>query len=135
MRSPTRVERIRLAAGRLMGLGDVSAQTVPKMILVSPARDGGVVGTRAFIPTRVHTSIGVLMAASVAAGVSIPGAVGSEFANLPASGPYLIEHPTGALPSQVRVQQGADGVWRGGSSSVRTARKIFDGVVFPRPRL
>ena len=129
------VEEIRLEAGRVMGLGDVAAQTVPKMFLLSPPRHGGVVGTRAFIPARVHSSIGVLMAASVAAGVSMPGAVGSEFARVPDDGPLDIEHPTGSFPARVRVERGDDGVWRGTSTSLRTARKIFDGTVFARPRL
>lgn len=130
------VEETRLEAGRLMGLGDVAEQTVPKMFLLSPPRHGGVVGTRAFIPARVHSSIGVLMAASVAAGVSMPGAVGSEFARIPdGGGPLAIEHPTGSFPARVRVERGDDGVWRGTSTSLRTARKIFDGTVFPRPRL
>lgn len=129
------VEEIRLEAGRVMGLGDVAAQTVPKMFLLSPPRHGGVVATRGFIPARVHSSIGVLMAASVAAGVSMPGAVGSEFARVPEDGPLDIEHPTGSFPARVRVERGDDGVWRGTSTSLRTARKIFDGTVFARPRL
>lgn len=129
------VERVRLAAGQLFGFGDVSEQTVPKMILVSPPRNGGVVSTRAFIPKRVHTSLGVLMAASVAAGVRIPGAVGSDFARVPAEGPSDIEHPTGVLASTVRVEQDDEGVWHGTSTSVRTARKLFDGLAFARPRL
>lgn len=129
------VERVRLAAGRLFGFGDVSEQTVPKMILVSPPRNGGVVSTRAFIPKRVHTSLGVLMAASVAAGVRIPGAVGSDFARVPDEGPSDIEHPTGVLASTVRVEQDDEGVWHGTSTSVRTARKLFDGIAFARPRL
>lgn len=127
------VEAVRLAAGPLMGLGDVTAQTVPKMFLVSPPRNGGAVSTRAFIPARVHTSIGVLMAASVAAGVSIPGAVGSASAVLPADGPIEIEHPSGSFPALVHVDQDAQGIWRGRSTSIRTARKLFDGSVFPRP--
>jgi 4-oxalomesaconate tautomerase len=130
------VEEVRLEAGRIMGLGDVTDQTVPKMFLLSPPRHGGVVGTRGFIPHRVHSSIGVLMAASVAAGVSMPGAVGSEFANLPDAGrPFDIEHPTGSFPARIRVERDDGGVWRGTSTSLRTARKIFDGTVFPRPRL
>jgi len=131
----TAVERVRREAGRRMGLGDVAEQTVPKVFLLSPPRDGGVVGTRAFIPARVHTSIGVLMAASVAAGVTIPGAVGHDLARLPASDVYPIEHPSGAYPARVHVSRGADGVWRATSTSERTARKIFDGIVFARPRL
>ena len=129
------IEKIRLQAGPAMGLGDVSAQTVPKMFLLSPPRAGGAVSTRAFIPSRVHTSIGVLMAASVAAGIRIPGSVGSDLAVNAHADPVLIEHPTGAFPARVAVERRADGVWYGTSVSERTARKIFDGTVFPRPRL
>ncbi|MFH8250662.1 4-oxalomesaconate tautomerase [Microbacterium sp. B2969] len=135
-RLASEVERLRLLAGRLMGLGDVAAQTVPKMFLLSAPRDGGAISTRAFIPTRVHTSIGVLMAASVAAGIRLPGAVGADLADPSAvtdDGPTPIEHPTGVFPADVHVSQDAEGVWHGSSHSVRTARKIFDGVVFPRP--
>ncbi|WP_031060363.1 PrpF domain-containing protein, partial [Streptomyces sp. NRRL WC-3774] len=66
-----RLRAIRLAAGRLMGLGDVSGATVPKLTLLAPPRDGGAVTTRTFIPVRCHTSIGVLGAAGVAAGLRI----------------------------------------------------------------
>jgi len=129
------IEEVRLLAGPLFGLGDVSAQTVPKMFLLSPSRRGGAITTRAFIPARVHTSIGVLMAASVAAGISIPGAVGNELARLPAGDDYDLEHPSGIFRTNVAVAQDDDGVWRAASRSLRTARKIFDGRVFPRPRL
>lgn len=128
------IEEIRLRAGHLMGLGDVSAQTVPKMFLLSAPRKGGAIATRAFIPSRVHTSIGVLMAASVAAGIRIPGAVGSDLAVEAESDPTVIEHPTGSFPARVTVEQRSDGLWYGTSVSERTARKIFDGTVFPRPR-
>jgi len=127
------VERVRVAAGPLMGLGDVAAQTVPKMFLLSAPRAGGAISTRAFIPQRVHSSVGVLMAASVAAGVSIPGAIGSGLARLPGAGPIEVEHPTGSFPALVGVEQDAAGLWRGTSTSIRTTRKLFDGVVFPGP--
>ncbi len=128
-----RIERVRLAAGPRMGLGDVAAQTVPKMILVSPARNGGAISTRAFIPARVHTAIGVLMAASVAAALRIPGAVGSDIAGPLEGEDTAIEHPSGTFPSRVRVTRDADGTWRATSFSLRTARKLFDGTVFPGP--
>ncbi|WDG18355.1 PrpF domain-containing protein [Microbacterium sp. Clip185] len=128
------IETIRRAAGPLFGLGDVAAQTVPKMFLLSPPRHGGAVGTRAFIPARVHPTIGVLMAASVAAGIRIPGAVGSDFAVLGDGEQTLLEHPGGTFAATVAVTGDAASGWRASSSSVRTARKIFDGLVFPRPR-
>lgn len=129
------VEHVRLQAGPLMGLGDVAAATVPKMFLLSPPANGGAVSTRGFIPARVHTSIGVLMAASVAAGIRIPGAVGADFARPSGDGPDAIEHPSGSFPASVRVTQTPDGTWSATSTSLRTARKLFDGTVFPRPRL
>jgi 4-oxalomesaconate tautomerase len=127
-----RLESIRGRAGQLFGLGDVTDQTVPKMILLAPPAAGGAVTTRAFIPHRVHQALGVLMGASVAAGIQIPGAVGNDLAVLPSSGPIDVEHPTGAMPFDVVVARDKDGVWHGSSASVRTARKLFDGVVFPR---
>ena len=57
----------------MMNLGDVKNQTVPKMILVAPPRDGGVVSTRSFIPHRAHATIGVFAAVSVATACLLPG--------------------------------------------------------------
>jgi len=34
----------------------------------------------------------------------------------------------------VRTERDDDGTWRATSLSLRTARKLFDGAVFPRPR-
>jgi 4-oxalomesaconate tautomerase len=127
----TEIETVRLEAGRLMGLGDVSGQTVPKMFLLSAPRHGGALGTRGFIPKKVHTSIGVLMAASIAAAVRIPGTVAADLAMKPEGDTVELEHPTGTFPAKVRVYD-VDGVWRGTSTSIRTARKLFDGVAFPR---
>lgn len=129
-----RIERLRLVAGERMGLGDVAEQTVPKVILLAPARADGTIGTRAFIPHRVHTSIGVLMAASVAAAVRVPGTVAAAIAGGPNTGaPLAIEHPSGTLDTEVTVHRDTDGTWRAASLSHRTARKIFDGRVFPGP--
>ncbi|MET8076410.1 4-oxalomesaconate tautomerase [Streptomyces sp. NPDC005303] len=129
-----RLRTIRLAAGRLMGLGDVSDAPVPKLTLLAPPCDGGAVTTRTFIPVRCHTSIGVLGAASVAAGLRINGGVGAGLAVIdPGSDRVRIEHPTGFLDiesSVVATPDGSPSVRR--TAVVRTARKIFDGTVFPR---
>ncbi|MER5748407.1 4-oxalomesaconate tautomerase [Streptomyces sp. NPDC002088] len=129
-----RLREIRLTAGRLMGLGDVSDTTVPKLTLLAAPRDGGAVTTRTFIPVRCHTSIGVLGAASVAAGLRIEGSVGAELARLPAQGDRVrIEHPTGFLDIESSLGTGSDGLPSARRTAVvRTARKIFDGTVFPR---
>lgn len=129
-----RLRTIRLAAGRLMGLGDVSDATVPKLTLLAPPRAGGAVSTRTFIPVRCHTSIGVLGAASVAAGLRIDGGVGAVLAEIdPASDRVRIEHPTGFLDIESSLATGPDGLPSARRTAVvRTARKIFDGTVFPR---
>jgi 4-oxalomesaconate tautomerase len=130
-----RLESIRFRAGALMGLGDVTDLTVPKMFLVSPPVGEGAIRTRGFIPHRVHTSIGVLMAASIAAALRVPGTVAADGARAPSGEETRIEHPTGVFDSRVRVGRDEHGIWTATSSSVRTARPLFDGWVFPRPRL
>ncbi|AKR57772.1 4-oxalomesaconate tautomerase [Devosia sp. H5989] len=124
-----RLEAIRLKAGPLMNLGDVAAASVPKMTLVSPATGGGAINTRSFIPHRVHASVGVLAAVSVATACLTPGSIAADLAHIPADGRFLIEHPTGAL--EVYLDLAADGAIRG-AGTIRTARKLFDGLVFPR---
>ncbi|MDI5912918.1 MULTISPECIES: 4-oxalomesaconate tautomerase [Streptomyces] len=129
-----RLHSLRLAAGRLMGLGDVSDATVPKLTLLATPRDGGAVTTRTFIPVRCHTSIGVLGAASVAAGLRIEGGVGAGLAAIdPGSDRVRIEHPTGFLDIESSLAANPGGPPSARRTAVvRTARKIFDGTVFPR---
>src|SRR5215469_16491977 len=93
-----RIRSLRLAAGERMGLGDVSDLSVPKTTLVSAPRDGGTICTRTFIPERLHTSIGVLGAVTVATALRLPGGTGAELAKFPQAGHVFdVEHPTGHL--------------------------------------
>ena len=62
----TRIEAIRLQAGHLMGLGDVSKKNYPKMCLLAAPQHGGSIATRCFIPHVCHDAIGVLAAVTVA---------------------------------------------------------------------
>ena len=128
-----RLESIRLQAGRLMNLGDASETTVPKMTLVSASRGSGHICTRTFIPHRCHDAIGVLGAVSVATALRLPGGAGSELLR-PGDDPDLveIEHPTGTFAARVEISDGVDGPVIGRSGIVRTARKLFDGIVFPK---
>jgi len=125
-----RVESVRLQAGPLMNLGEVKDATVPKMSLIAPPRDGGAVTTRTFIPHRVHQSIGVLGAASVAAACCIPGTVTAGVAPASTGGALDIEHPTGRFTVDIEIgeRDGRIGVSR--SALLRTARKLMDGNVY-----
>ena len=130
-----RVERIRLALGPRMNLGDVANKTVPKMTLVSPPRAGGVISTRSFIPHRVHEAIGVLGAVSVATAVVAPGSVAARIATAtagPANGARRldIEHPTGFFTVEMDVVADGGTIRVRRSALLRTARKLMRGEVF-----
>ncbi len=128
-----RVRELRLAAGELMGLGDVSAASVPKVSLVARPADGGTICTRTFIPVRVHESIGVLGAVSVATALLLDGAVGRDLAAIaPGQARFDIEHPSGRLQVEAEVDTARTPPAVIRSGVVRTARKLFDGTVFPR---
>lgn len=123
-----RLERIRLRAGTLMNLGDVTDASVPKLTLVAAPRHGGTIATRTFIPRRCHTSIGVLGAVTVATACALPAGPARELADGDGLR-YRLEHPTGHLDVEVELDD-SGAVRRSGV--VRTARKLFDGLVFPR---
>jgi 4-oxalomesaconate tautomerase len=123
-----RVEAIRLQAGPLMRLGDVAGASVPKMVLVSAPRAGGAIATRSLIPHRVHAGIGVFAAVSVATACLLPGSPAAALARVPADGRFRVEHPAGA--AEVFLDVAPDGSVRG-AGTIRTARKLMDGLVFP----
>ena len=132
-----RVETIRLALGPRMNLGDVLKKTVPKMSLVSPPAHGGIIGTRTFIPHRVHEAIGVLGAVSVATACVTPGSVAAEVAAIrPKTGTHRleVEHPTGFFTVDMDVEltgkPGAEAITVKRSALLRTARKLMTGQVF-----
>lgn len=128
-----RVEKIRLGLGPRMRLGDVAKKTVPKMSLVSPARGGGDLNTRTFIPHRVHEAIGVLGAVSVATACMVPGTVAARIGGRAASPGVRrlqIEHPTGFFTIEMDVTGSGTEVHVNRSALLRTARKLMRGEVF-----
>jgi 4-oxalomesaconate tautomerase len=124
-----RIEAIRLVAGAMMGLGDVSAKVVPKVTLVSAAREGGCLSTRTFIPKKCHDAIGVLGAVSVASACVLPGSVAADIFSAPPAVLHdlSVEHPTGEFT--VRLQMDAALANITGAALLRTARPLFRGHV------
>ncbi|MCB1334091.1 MAG: 4-oxalomesaconate tautomerase [Roseivivax sp.] len=125
-----RLEAIRLIAGPMMALGDVTDKSVPKMMLVSPPLAGGVINTRSFIPHRCHASIGVFAAVTAATAATLPGTPAASVAVLPEGSTFAIEHPVGA--AEVYIGRDAEGRVTD-TGTVRTARKLFSGLVYPAP--
>ena len=70
-----RIERLRIACGHAMKLGDVTAKNYPKMTLISAPRAGGSICTRSFIPHVCHDAIGVLAAVTVATACVLDGSI------------------------------------------------------------
>jgi len=126
------VERVRLAAGALMNLGDVTKKTVPKMCLVSAPQNGGAISTRTFIPHVVHKAIGVFGAVSVATACALPGSIAAEITGDAAYGTrsFEIEHPTGFFTVEMEVVAGPTGPRVARSSLLRTVRALMRGDVF-----
>ena len=116
-----------------MNLGDVTQKSVPKMTLVAPPRNGGAICTRTFIPHRCHASIGVLGAVSVATACMLEGSPAFAIACLPGGErkSISVEHPIGetTVVMQVDIDSGTVKVHK--AAVLRTARKLFQGLVFP----
>ena len=124
-----KIEAIRLQCGPLMNLGDVTEKSVPKMMLVAAPKNGGAVTVRSLIPHRVHASIGVLGAVSVATACLIEGSPAASVAVVPEGTTKTlgVEHPTGVTECVVTIDEAGQPIEAG---MLRTARKLFDGVVF-----
>ena len=124
-----RIEAIRLKVGERMNLGDVSEKSVPKMMLVAPPKNGGVITVRSFIPHRAHASIGVLGAVSVATACLIDGSPAAKVAAVPKGlrKTMSVEHPSGESTCVMEIDSNGVVV---SAATLRTARKLMDGRVF-----
>ena len=145
-----RIERIRLEAGRRMGLGDVADSVVPKVGILAPPRHGGVVFSCYLTPHQVHATHAVTGAICVACCSTIRATVIAGVARLPAErvtepaasgvATVRIEHPSGTIDVRLQTEGRGQGLRVRRAGIVRTARKIMDGRVFvpqslwPRPR-
>lgn len=127
-----RLESIRLQAGHLMRLGDVTDTTVPKLTMVSPPTAGGDISTRTFIPHRCHEAIGVFGAVSVATAALLPGTPAAACARAGAGddGAFVCEHPSGSFTATIDVDAAGDVPQVRRAGIIRTARKLMDGIVY-----
>ena len=126
-----RMEAIRLKAGVLMGMGDVSKSVVPKMGLLAKARHGGIISSRFFVPYACHKAHPVTGTVCLASSCTIPGTLAHSIAG-PLTAPQgivEIEHPAGkiAIDLDADFSHGQQTLRR--AALVRTARRIFDGWV------
>ncbi len=126
-----RMEAIRIEAGRLMGMGDVSKSVTPKFGLLAPARDGGTIAARYFMPWNTHPSMAVTGAQCLASCALTPGSVADGLLTRPTTSPanVVLEHASGSIGVLVDFSP-EDGFTLNSAGLVRTARKLADGHVY-----
>jgi 2-methylaconitate cis-trans-isomerase PrpF len=127
-----RMEAVRLKAGALMGMGDVSKSVTPKFGVLAPATQGGTIAARYFMPWNTHPSMAVTGAQCLAACVLAPGTVADGMAAKPSDVPanITLEHSSGSIEVLVDYAQSDAGFVIKSAGLVRTARKIAAGQVF-----
>ena len=127
-----RMEAVRLKAGEGMGMGDVSKSVTPKFTILAPARDGGSIAARYFMPWQTHPTLAVTGAQCIAACALAPGSVADGLWTRPNANPVdmKLEHPSGVIDVAIDFQNGPDGFQVRSAGLTRTARKIASGQVF-----
>lgn len=125
-----RLETLRLRAGLLMGLGDVTDKVIPKPVLVAPARAGGTLQVRYFMPHNCHKALAItgsigLATACVTEGTVLERVLGQRPEKRLAT--VRIEHPSGAI--EVGLSYVGHDASTVRASVVRTARRLFSGNV------
>ena len=122
-----RLESLRRAAGKLMGLGDVSGSVIPKPVLVSAGDSADSITSRYFTPRRCHASHAVTGAIGVASAFALPGTVASRGASVAGVGNVAVLHPSGRIDVEVAVEGSGESAQIKRASLLRTARKILQG--------
>ncbi len=128
-----RIEPIRLKAGEMMGLGDVSKSVTPKIALLSEPDQGGGICARYFMPWACHPSMAVTGGQCIAACAITPGTVadGLDRGIRDVASPVMVgvEHPAGVLEVLMDFVNIDGTVDIRSAGLVRTARLIAKGNV------
>ncbi|WOI58280.1 4-oxalomesaconate tautomerase [Palleronia sp. LCG004] len=126
-----RMENVRLQAGAAMGLGDVSQSVTPKFGLLAPARDGGTVAARYFMPWTTHPSMAVTGSQCLASCALTPGTVADGLLERPVTSPanVVLEHASGTIEVLVDFDM-TDEFELNSAGLLRTARKLADGHLY-----
>lgn len=126
-----RMEAVRLEAGKRMGMGDVSQSVTPKFGLFAPARNGGTIATRYFMPWDTHPSMAVTGSQCMASCALTPGTIADGLLDRPSESPanVVLEHPSGTIEVLVDFEKN-NGFSLNSAGLLRTARKLADGKVY-----
>ncbi|HEY0418551.1 MAG TPA: 4-oxalomesaconate tautomerase, partial [Acetobacteraceae bacterium] len=123
----TRLEAMRVEAGRRMGFLDAAALVIPKPVLIAPGVHASTLTTRYFMPHDCHRALAVTGAIAAATACVTPGTIAAAMAGaLAPPCEIMLGHPSG----RIAVQLEAGSLESGPIASVqRTARRLFEGAV------
>lgn len=126
-----RLEAVRTKAGALMGMGDVSKSVTPKFGLLAPAKDGGTIAARYFMPWNTHPSMAVTGSQCLASCALTPGTIADGLLERPTESPanVVIEHASGTIEVLVDFAKN-NGFSLNSAGLLRTARKLADGKIY-----
>lgn len=127
-----KIEALRLKAGRMAGLGDVSESVLPRISILSPPRNGGTIKSQYFTPHTFHPTHAVSGAICIGTATKAAETVASEIAHLSESSTkdIVVEHVAGKIPVKIEVAGSGADFEVIHASSWRTARKLMEGRVF-----
>lgn len=127
-----KLESIRLEAGKLAGLGDVSESVLPKIGLLSPPKVKGNIKSQYFTPRFLHPTHAVSGAVCVSTACKCKGTVAAELAvvGVDLKERIVVEHPSGVIPIEMEVSMDGGEFDVVSAGTLRTARKLMDGFVY-----
>lgn len=127
-----RMETVRVKAGSLMGMGDVSASVAPKFGLLAAPQHGGTATVRYFMPWSTHPTLAVTGSQCISACLLATGTVGDGITSgLSGSPAHLeLEHPMGKMAVAIEYEADRDSFDIITAGLERTARKLAEGTVF-----
>ena len=126
-----RLEKIRVEAGRRMGLGECGNLVIPKPVLVAPPRAGGSIASRDFVPFNCHATYSVTGSMALATACILPGTVAHRMVNTagPGAQTIRIEHAGGIIEVVALARYIGDKFILEEATLIRTCRKLFEGQV------
>ena len=132
-----RMEKIRLAAAKKMGMGDCAASVTPKFGIVAPNIRTNHLTVRYFMPWRTHPTLAVTGSQCIASCALTPGTVAFPLMKrsdtIPAH--LVLHHPMGTIDVITDYSLSDDMFVHKSAGIIRTARKLAGGEVFIPTRI
>ena len=127
-----RMESIRIEAGELMGMGDVSQSVTPKFGLLNSVGGINNIGCRYFMPWETHPTVAVTGSQCLASCALARRTVAEGLMQTDGSSPALVtlHHPMGTMDVLIDYSTVGDDYINKSAGLVRTARKIASGEIF-----